>query len=470
VTLDPEACYRAIASRDRRFEGRFVVGVLSTGIYCRPGCPARTPRRDRVTFFERPHGAEEAGFRACLRCKPDATWRGTSATVARAMRLIEDGALDGGSLDGLAERLGLGGRHLRRLFAEHVGASPLEVARTRRVAFARRLLTETGLRVIDVAHAAGFGSVRRLNAAFTRAYGAPPRDVRKATAASETLSLELPFKPPFDAASLFGFLATRAAAGVEAGDTTWYARSFPGGTLTVRAGERSLTLKVQAGPSTDLLAVVARVRRVFDLGADPLRIAADLGRDPILAARVTAFPGLRIPGSWDPFECAVRAVLGQQVSVAAATTLAGRVVRAHGAPSGTAAPLDGNGGWRRVDRLFPTPAALVDASLEGLGLVSARATAIRAIARAALDGTFPSDSGRGLEDAIERLVALPGVGPWTASYIAMRALGETDSFPAGDLAVRKALGGCTEREARARAEAWRPWRGYATMLLWRGLS
>jgi AraC family transcriptional regulator of adaptative response / DNA-3-methyladenine glycosylase II len=479
MALDFEVCWRAWSTRDRRFVGRFVMGVTSTGIYCRPGCPARLPLRRNVRFYASPAAAEAAGFRACRRCRPDAVpgaaaWRGTSATVTRALRLIDEGALAHGALEPLAARLGVTSRWLRALFAQHVGASPLEVAATRRAHFAKRLLEQTALPVEDVALAAGFGGGRRLRAAMTATFGrgpaalrARPADGPDASARDGALALRLAARAPFDPAPLLGFLAARAIPGVEHADGATYRRVVAptdGGapfTLEARATADGLTLRVPPAALTALPHVVARVTRLFDLDADAAAIAAHLARDPVLA-RALAGRAVRVPGAFDRFEACVRALLGQQVSVAAARTLAGRLVRTAGTP--LAAP-DG-----ALTHAFPSPAAVAAAPLERLGVTRARAAALRGFAAAVADGTLDLAGFADLDDAVARLTALAGIGDWTAHYIAMRALGEPDAFPAGDLGVRTALsrGGALppERAVRARAEAWRPWRAYAVMALW----
>ncbi|HEY8038526.1 MAG TPA: AlkA N-terminal domain-containing protein [Polyangiaceae bacterium] len=473
MALDTDGMYRAMVSRDRRFEGQFVVGVRTTGIYCRPGCPARTPHRRNVHFYTCAAAAQADGLRPCLRCRPDASpgtpaALGTPATVSRALRLIDEGALDEAGVDELAERLGVTARHLRRLFDQHLGASPLAVARTKRVHFARKLLDETELPMTEVAHAAGFASLRRFNDAVREAFHATPSDLRRRSpgvlevGVRPGLLLRLPYREPLAYAELLGFLAARAIPGVERVDGGTYARTitFAGGSGAIevsRAGDaRHLLLAVRAARGTDLFAVAARVRRLFDLDADPHRIDAHLARDRRLARAVRARPGLRVPGAWDGFEIAVRAILGQQVSVAGATTLAGRLVDRFGVR------VPGGGGG--LTHLFPTPAALVAADVASIGLPRARAEAIRGLARAVEAGARPFD-------AVERLTRLEGIGDWTAAYVAMRAGRDPDAFPAGDLGLRRAL--ATRRGALPSARAletisgaWRPWRAYAAMHLW----
>ncbi|MFN8589695.1 MAG: Ada metal-binding domain-containing protein [Candidatus Eisenbacteria bacterium] len=475
MTIEPELCWNAVRTRDRRFDGRFFVGVTSTGIYCRPICPARTPARRNVRFFASAAAAEAAGHRPCRRCRPEtapgsAAWLGTSATVARALRLIEEGALDEGSVETLGARLGVTGRWLRALFAEQLGASPIEVAQTRRVHVARRLLDETRLPLEDVAAASGFGSARRLRDALQRTFRRPASELRRAGApAASGPALRLAARPPFDPAPLLAFLAARAIPGVESVDGATYSRSVEldgaSGVLLVTADTRGVRLELQSARPLPLLPVVARVTRLFDLDADVTAIAAHLKRDALLA-RALGAGHVRVPGAWGAFELGVRALLGQQVTVAAARTLAARLVANCGAPlaepSGT------------LTHLFPTPVAVAAAPLETLGLPRARAAALRGFARAVADGTVVLDAFEDASAAEAALVALPGIGPWTAQYIAMRAVHDPDAFPAGDLVVRQALarGGKLpgEREARVRAERWRPWRAYATIALWRHMG
>ena len=480
MELDPDACYRALATRDARFDGRFFTGVRTTGIYCRPVCPARTPRRENVRFFGSAAAAEAAGFRSCLRCRPEsspdlAAWRGTSNTVSRALALIAEGGLDGAAVDTLAFRLGLGERQLRRLFRQHLGASPVAVAQTRRVLFARQLLTETAMPLADVALAAGFGSVRRFNATFRALYGSAPGALRRAgqVAAAEPsgITLTLPYAPPYDWAAMADFLAARAIDQVERMDDAGrYHRSVAlggaRGTVSIAHDAQACGLRATIRfPAVAALAtLVGRIRRVFDLGADPLAIGRHLAADRLLAPLAAARPGLRVPGGWDGFELAVRAVLGQQVSVRAAARLAGRLVAAHGAP------LDG-GGPAGLARVFPEPAALLQLDAVALGMPRARARTIETLAAAALRDPGLFRAGRSLDETVGRLVALPGIGEWTAHYIALRAAREPDAFPASDAALLRVAARLTGTRPNpaglaARAEAWRPWRAYAAQHLW----
>ncbi|MFN3859380.1 MAG: AlkA N-terminal domain-containing protein [Caulobacter sp.] len=480
MDLDHDACYRAIQSRDPRFDGKIFGGVKTTGIYCRPICPARTPLSHNITFFPSAAAAEAAGFRACLRCRPETSpdlgaWRGASSTVSRALRLIEAGALDGGDVEALAGRLGVGGRQLRRLFREHLGATPVGVAQTRRVLLAKQLIQETAMPMGEVALAAGFGSVRRFNETFQALYRRPPASLRRGgTAAREPdaghVTLTLRYKPPYDWEGVIGFLAARAIPGIEVVTPDRYARTIAlngrSGTLAVsRRGADQLAVEVRFPDMAALPAILARVRRVFDLAADPAVIGEHLSADPALAPLVAARPGLRTPGAWDGFELAIRAILGQQITVPAAIRLAGKLAARHGDALPEA--------WRQpgLSLTFPRPETLAAQDLSDLGMPGARARALSAMgAAAAADPTLFSPR-QSLEAALAALKALPGVGEWTAQYIAMRQLREPDAFPAADIGLMRGLetpeaGRPTAAQLLERAEAWRPWRAYAAQHLW----
>jgi AraC family transcriptional regulator of adaptative response / DNA-3-methyladenine glycosylase II len=481
MELDDKICYRAVSSRDRRFDGRFFTAVLSTGIYCRPICPARTPREKNCRFFRCAAAAEEAGFRACLRCRPEASphtpaWLGTSATVSRALRLISEGALDEAGVDALARRLGVGDRHLRRLFNLHVGASPRSVALTRRIHLAKKLIDETGLSFADIAFSAGFNSIRRFNAAIRKSYGRSPTDLRRSrgegTRRSEPqgcLSLRLAFRPPYSWRSLAGFMAPRAIPGVETVDSRGYRRTLAlgeaQGVIEVRPSSTGsqLVLTLPNGFSPHLALIVERIRDLFDLGAVPEIINRHLRQDPQLAGRVKANPGLRVPGAFDRFELMVRAVLGQQITVQGATRMAGKLVQAFGRPLAGHGPED-------TGRLFPGPEILAEADVAGIGMPAQRGETIRNLARAMINGRLRLDAPADLEEVTDRLMEIPGVGPWTAHYVAMRAFKEPDAFPEGDLGLRRALARgdkpLAPKELAEKAKAWRPWRAYAAMHLW----
>ncbi len=471
MELDPDICYRAMAARDPRFDGRFFVAVSTTGIYCRPICAARTPHRDNCTFYPTAAAAQEAGYRPCLRCRPETAphigaWRGTSNTVSRALALIETGALDDGDVEALAEKVGVGDRQLRRLFQEHLGASPLAVAQTRRILLAKQLIHETSLPMAEIALASGFGSIRRFNDTFHRLFRRAPSALRRRGGARDgsALELTLAYKSPYDWDAIVSFLAARAIPGVELVTPQLYRRTFANGTIAVthEPERRRLSVAVRLDDVGALPAILQNVRRVFDLGADPDAIAAHLSRDPVLAPLVRRRPGLRLPGGWDGFEMAVRAIIGQQITIAGARHLLGKLVAAYGAPL--------EGGIDGLTHVFPAPDRLVGADIAALGMPAARARAIENVAHAALADPSLFERAASLDEAIEKLCAVRGIGDWTAHYIAIRALREPDAFPASDIGLLRAL---AENGVRpkpkavlARAEAWRPWRAYAAQHLW----
>jgi AraC family transcriptional regulator, regulatory protein of adaptative response / DNA-3-methyladenine glycosylase II len=556
MTLDFDTCYRAVVARDPRFDGRFFTGVTSTGIYCRPVCPARTPARRNLRFFPHAGAAEAAGFRACRRCRPEASpgspdWNVRADLAARAVRLIADGYVDEHGISGLARRLAVTDRHLRRLLLAELGTTPIALARTTRLQTARRLLAETGMPVTEIAFASGFSSVRQFNASFQEAYGKPPSALRSGTPSFQPtrspgpethgpdlpgngaqdgtwLTLRLACREPFDGASLLRFLAARAIPGVEHVDGGRYLRTIraPGGAGIIelvpppppadlgrhsdladygdlagrddwaglvgraegagRARQGQALLRVRLTGLRGVGQVVSRCRQLFDLDADPQAIASVLAADEVLAPLVAARPGLRVPGAYDGFELAVRAVVGQQVSVPAARTLAGRLAARYGAPlavtgqpggppgesgrptspvspaEGPSAPPAAAGGPLSV--LFPGPADLADADLSGLGLTTGRRATLRALAGACASGRLILDPGADPEETAARLAELPGIGPWTIAYILMRAAGDPDAFPGTDLGLRRAMDqlGCEP----GRPDRWRPWRAYAALHLW----
>ncbi len=478
MALDPAACHRAVLARDARADGRFFTCVVTTGIYCRPICPARPAKLGNCRFVATAAAAQAAGFRPCLRCRPESSpeldaWRGSAATVSRALRLIDGGALDDeGDVAALAARLEIGERQLRRLFRQHVGANPLSVAQTRRVLLAKQLIHQTGLSMTAIAFASGFASVRRFNETFRQLYGRAPSQLRRraADAAPAEIILLLPYRPPYDWAAMIGFLAARALAGVEVVADDAYHR-------TIRLGDAVGTVQVAHAPEHAALrvvvrfpelgalpAIIARIRRMFDLAAEPNAIGAALAADADLAPLVAARPGLRVPGAWDPFEMAVRAVLGQQITVRAATTLAARLVARLGTPIGPGARPDG------LSHVFPSPERIAGGELSGLGLTNARVAAIAGLAAATVADPHRFDPRRDLAETVARLRELPGIGEWTAQYVALRALGESDAFLADDLALRRRFAregrAAGAAELLARAERWRPWRAYAALHLW----
>lgn len=472
MTLNPDHCYQAVLSHDTRFDGAFFVGVSTTKIYCRTVCTAKTPHPDHCTFYPSA-AAENAGYRPCRRCRPElapgnARIDSLGRLAAAAAGRIESGALTGGSVADLAEEMGISERHLRRVIESEFGVSPVQLAQTQRLLLAKRLLTDTALPIGEIAFASGFASLRRFNALFGERYNLNPSSLRQSRPAGgslETLRCEVAYRPPLSWDSLRSFLVSRASSGVEASDAEGrYLR-------TVRFGEKrgwlaaapvpgrnTLRVEVSASLASVLPATLARVRRLFDLAASPQQIAAHLG--PL----ADGHPGLRVPGAWDGFEMAVRAILGQQVSVKAASTLAGRFAAAFGEPIDTP--------FAALTHLAPTPERVAAASAEeitALGIVRARAASILAVAKAVSGGTLCLDLSRDAEETIAQLKTLPGIGEWTAQYIAMRALAWPDAFPHSDLGIVKALGDSPKRVLEI-AEQWRPWRAYAAMHLWKSLE
>jgi AraC family transcriptional regulator of adaptative response / DNA-3-methyladenine glycosylase II len=487
IGLDPEACYRALKSRDARFDGRLFVGITSTGIYCRPICPARSARFEHCRFFPTAAAAQEAGFRPCLRCRPETapdlgSWRGTSNTVSRGLALIAEGALDGeeASVDALAERLGVGGRQLRRLFKQHLGASPVAVAQTRRVLFAKQLIHDTRLPMAEIAMASGFGSIRRFNETFQQLFRRPPSAIRrKAVSALPEgsvgeigVAVRLSYRPPYDWDAMLGFLRARAIDGVEWVDGDAYCRTVLQNGLTGTVEVRHLPHQASLGatirfPSVRALpAIVGRIRRVFDLGADVAAIGAHLAQDPLLAPLVAERPGLRAPGGWDGFELAARAVLGQQVTVEAARKLGSRLAQI----CGTALPAERC--CRPELRLaFPTAEQVANADLAALSMPNSRKDALIALAQAARRDPALFHPQGTVEETVGRLRTIRGIGEWTAHYIALRAVRETDAFPASDIGLLRGaairVGTRPSPEVlQDRAEIWRPWRAYAAQHLW----
>jgi AraC family transcriptional regulator of adaptative response / DNA-3-methyladenine glycosylase II len=481
MVRDFEHRYRVVQGRDARFDGSFYVAVTSTGIYCRPSCPAVTPRRANVRFYPSAAAAQGAGFRACKRCRPDAVpgspeWDVRTDVVARAMRLIADGVVDREGVPGLARRLGYTERHLNRLLAAEVGAGPLAIARARRAHNARLLIETTSLPITEVAFAAGFASVRQFNDTIREVFAATPRELRRVRprgdGGSGGISLRLPFREPFDARGMLRFLGTRAVTGVEHFDGETYRRTLRlphgAGTVALADGSDHVLCVLELEELRDLGTAVQRCRRLLDLDADPAAVADVLGGDPMLGPIVRRSPGRRVPGSVDGAELAFRAVLGQQVSVAGASTLAGRLVARCGTPL-PASLLSENG----LTHVFPGSEDVAGADLDRFGVPAARAEALRTLARA-LVGDVSLDPGSDRDEVERRLLGLRGIGPWTASYVAMRALGDPDAFLPTDLGVRQAVRKLghpdDKRSVASLAERWRPWRAYATQHLWASLG
>jgi len=486
MLLDTSACYNAVRARDRRFDGRFFTGVASTRIYCRPICPVRPAKRENMRFFASAAAAEAAGFRPCLRCRPERA-PGFSAVDARGRLLraaiagIEEHALSSAGVSELAAALGVTDRHLRRVTESELGVSPIELAQTQRLLLAKRLLSETTLSQTAIAFASGFGSVRRFNALFRARYDLSPRDLRRRTTEFgaptrlDGVVCQLDFRPPMAWQTLLAYLRLRAIPGVEWVDDTHYRRTVAlvdhrgaehRGWIAVSLAAKVPALLVQVAASLVPVigSVIARVKQLFDLGAAPERVADVLSAEPCLSAAVRRLPGLRVPGAFDGFELAVRAVLGQQVSVKAATTVAGRWARAFGAPIATPYP--------ELERLAPTPdrfAASSEDEIAALGIVGSRARCILALSGAVVDRRVALSPAADVEAQIEALKRLPGIGDWTAQYIAMRALHWPDAFPGTDLMLLRAAR-LPYRQLLARAEAWRPWRAYATHYLWQSLG
>lgn len=465
---------RARLSRDARFDGRFFIGVRTTGVYCRPICPANPPRSENVTFFPTAAAAGEAGYRPCLRCRPECApgtpaWTGTSATVQRGLRLIAHGALDDGDVESLADRLGVTGRHLRRLFTKHVGASPLAVAHTQRLHFAKQLIDQTALPMQAISVAAGFGSVRRFNDTFRKTYGRPPRELRRGRTTkdrSASFGVRLPYREPYDWRQVLAFYAGRATPGVEQVFDDRYRRTVAVsgrvGSIEVQDIGGALSLTVRGLATDALFGVVQRVRGMFDVDAPIDDIRSRLAEDPTLAGWLRRHPGIRVPGAWDGWELAVRAILGQQVSVKAATTFAGRIAESYGEPC----ELE----ELPAARLFPTPQRLSRARLERLGIIRSRAQSIRDLARAVSSGSLSFDGSQDVGEFCAALRSIRGIGDWTAQYVAMRALKDPDAFPASDLGLLRAFDGeggrLTPAALQERSEGWRPWRAYAALLIW----
>ncbi|MGW0217837.1 DNA-3-methyladenine glycosylase 2 family protein [Micromonospora chokoriensis] len=500
MEMDFERCYRAVDSRDQRFDGWFYTGVTSTGIYCRPSCPAITPKRQNVRFFPSAAAAQGAGLRACRRCRPDAApgspqWDIRADVVGRAMRLIADGVVDRAGVPGLASRLGYTERHLHRMLSAEMGAGPLALARAQRAQTARILIETTDLGMAEVAFAAGFGSVRQFNDTLREVYASAPSDLRtargrqQAATGAGTITLRLAYRPPLHAQALLDFLAVRALPAVDEVRDGTYRRGLrlPHGTgevaLTPADGHVAATLRLT--DLRDLAPAVARCRRLLDLDADPAAIDATLAADPALARAVAAEPGVRLPRAVDGFEMAVRAVVGQQVSVRAAKKTLTRLLSTHSRVDHEVIATDngvsgqqlhdqpggvGSGGVGSL-RGFLGAEELLGLPDSGFGMPLARRETLRGVARAVVDGSLDLAPGVDREEAVRRLLALPGIGPWTANYLAMRALGDPDILLSTDLAVRRgaaALGLPDTRKALdGYAERWRPWRSYATIRLWR---
>ncbi|MEP9381221.1 Ada metal-binding domain-containing protein [Nocardioides cheoyonin] len=482
--LDRESCYRAVKSRDRRFDGVFYTAVRTTGIYCRPSCPARTPAYAHVTFHRTAAAAQAAGYRACKRCQPDATpgspdWDVVATAAGRAMRLIADGVVDREGVEGLARRVGYSARHLTRLLTAELGAGPLALARARRAQTARTLVETTDLGFADIAFAAGFTSVRQFNDTVREVYAATPTELRgrrrAPRAADGTVAMRLAVRTPFAGRALHAFLRDHLVPGVEAAGDGWFARTLdlPHGPGTVRLELADLSTVGETGfvratfrlaDLRDMGAAVERARRLVDADCDPCAVGEAFAGDTVIGRLARCVRGLRVPGSVDGAELAVRTVVGQQVSVAGAQTVLGRIVAAHGTPVETGPELSAAG----LTHLFPSPATLAEVDPTSLPMPRARGRTIATLASAVAGGELALDRGADRDDVRRRMLALPGVGPWTADYVALRALGHPDVFLPTDVGIRRALaalGAADVEPAR-----WRPWRSYALLYLWTSLS
>ena len=484
MLLNPDDFEDARQSRDPRFDGRFFVGVLTTGIYCRPVCPVKIPKKENIQLYKSAAAAAAAGFRPCLRCRPESSpgtpaWSGSSWKVSRALQLIDQGFLDDGAVDELAAQLQVGARQLDRLFQKHLGASPVEVAQTRRLHFAKKLIDETEMALAEICYASGFGSVRRFNAVFSKIYGRSPkqlREKRKQPRRTEQAAIEitLSFRPPFDWQSMLAFLKFRSISGVEAVTDDSYARTIcvagVAGDFSVRFSQDSnqVVVMINHPQSCHLYQIIDRIRSIFDLRADSAQIDQILAKDKLLKPMVNKFPGLRVPGCWDGFEVAVRAILGQQISVKAASTLVARIASRHGSAYTCANP--------QLTHVFPCATELRRANLDGLGIVTQRIAAIKSVAELIASGNIKIDCTLDTDNFVEKICQVKGIGEWTAHYIAMRALNDPNAFPHSDLILRRAaapasgageIAALTARQLLARAEAWQPWRAYAVILLWR---
>jgi AraC family transcriptional regulator, regulatory protein of adaptative response / DNA-3-methyladenine glycosylase II len=472
MELDFERCYRAVDSRDQRFDGWFYTAVSSTGIYCRPSCPAITPKPENVTFFPTAAAAQRAGYRACKRCRPDAApgspeWDVRADLVGRAMRLIGDGVVDREGVPGLASRLGYTERHLNRMLTAELGAGPLALARAQRAQTARILIETTDLGLAEIAFAAGFGSVRQFNDTIQEVYAQAPNRLRERRPVTRTeagtINLRLAYRSPLHVAALLDFLELRALPGVEerSGDTYRRGLRLPHGSATVALtpADRWVSAQLRLSDVRDLAPAVARCRRLFDLDADPDAVDATLGADVALSATIKQEPGVRVPRAVDGFEMAVRAIVGQQVSVAGARTTVTRMIRAAGGFDGP--DLAG----------FPAAAVVAELPDTAFGMPVSRRQTIRQLAEAVAAGKIDLEPGADREESVSRLMEVPGIGAWTAGYVAMRAIGDPDVFLPTDLAVRRgaaALGlPSTPKALEKHAERWRPWRSYALIRLWR---
>jgi AraC family transcriptional regulator, regulatory protein of adaptative response / DNA-3-methyladenine glycosylase II len=474
---DFDSCYRAVSARDSRFDGMFITGVTSTGIYCRPSCPAITPKRSNVRFFPTAAAAQAAGFRACKRCRPDASpgspeWSVRADVVARAMRLIADGVVDRDGVAGLGRQLHLSERHVHRLLRSEVGAGPQALARAHRAQTARVLIETTTMSFSEIAFAAGFASIRQFNDTIREVFASTPTSLRAkkgidASSAPGSITLRLPYRAPLDKRGLFSFLGARAVPGIEEMVGDEYRRSLrlphSPATVELTPGVDHMVCRLRLGDVRDLSAAVQRCRRLLDLDADPVAVDSALAADRLLRPLIKRSPGLRVPGTVDGTELALRAVIGQQISVQAARTIAARLVSQFGkpltVPSGS------------LTHVFPDADLVADADLGRIGIQGKKQVALKSVAVAVARGDLIIDPGADRDETRAKLLELPGIGPWTASYIAVRALGDPDAFAATDLGIRRALERLgTHEDPLVISERWKPWRAYGQQHLWTSLG
>jgi len=477
MQLDPDTCFRAVSSRDRRFDGKFFIGITSTRIYCRPVCPARHAKRCNMEFYPTAAAAEAAGYRPCLRCFPEYSPAYVAANdgqevIKRALQLIATGELDENGVTGVAKKLGISDRHLRRLFADHLGATPLAFAQTRRVQFAKQLIADTKLTMTKIAFASGFQTIRQFNGAFKQLYGRTPIELRRSSRTGEKsacapIHMKLAYRPPFNWEPILDFLQPRLQSGIEAIEGQTYRRFVTfedeSGIVEIRhcPDRHSLELAAPSQLWHHARALVEQTRRMFDLDADPMTIGEHLRSDQDLSRLIGPESCVRVLGGWEPFSDAIRIILGQQVSVAGATTLCARLIRQFGKQFS-----DDQLGWA-----FPKPSKLAAADTASIGIPKSRAIAIKEFSSAVARRWIVLDGTMGLVEFLDRTTSLPGIGKWTANCIAMRSLKEPNAFPAGDLGIRKAMSPglrnlVTEKKVELRAASWQPWRSYAAMALW----
>lgn len=481
MELSKEEYYQAMLSRDPRFDGEFFACVATTGIYCRPICPAAKPKFKNCDFVLSAAAAEDAGFRPCLRCRPEAApgspaWSGTGSTVSRAMRLLSENDLEGNSMETLAARLGVGSRHLRRLFIDQIGVPPKSLLQTQRLHIAMHLLKETNLPVTRVCESSGFGSLRRFNDAIKKSFGMPPSEFRKKHGRRGggknriPIKIRLDYRPPFDWPALLSYLDYRAIPGVESVEGGIYSRTIALGTakgiLELRHNQAatSISARFDLDQPVSIAAAVRRVRDITDIDCRPDALLAGLGKDPLIGPLILVSQGVRVPGCWDVFELTLRAIFGQQISVVAAGTMLGRLTASYGTKIGR------ESGVEKPYLVFPAPEQILGQDLQKIGLTKSRAQTVLRVAEAFSEDSNFVHPSMPVDEALKRLQSIRGIGDWTAQYVALRALRAPDAFPAADLGLLRAVKTDSARELSQMAESWRPWRGYAAILLWQSLS